>query len=157
MAATSESHTADVMGALVDVTAIFQELAGWLATQDGADTSDFICRMSRVERIEEDAFAIGRGNGFEFEWYAWADFDSKASILSIGMTVSWDASAWLLASSVTARSAHQEEVVLWEAIIDINDRPVVPAMRRLAKQIYDERAHLMVMFRARSRGHERAD
>src|SRR5262245_14257686 len=100
------------MRLLVEVFEIFKDLDRWLAVQPGVDSSSHECTMAPAQReAGEDWLTVGRGDGFEIEWYAWAE--SHPNIAAFTFSVGFDA-GWLVGYSLRGRAPHENEEVLYE-------------------------------------------
>lgn len=86
-------------------------IAAALRSLPGVRTVSHPCWMRTEERVAEDQYRTGRGEGFRVEWYAEADFTDGNSI-SFCQELSWHEGEWTIDASVRGNDDQGERVLL---------------------------------------------
>lgn len=100
-----------VVRALAEVSEKFRGIAARLRSLPNVRTVTPRCWMRTEERVAEDQYRVGRGDGFRVEWYADAEFADGAAI-SFGQELSWHEGEWAIDASIRANDALGERVLV---------------------------------------------
>ncbi len=96
---------------LATVSEVFLGLAASLRALDGVQKVSSPCWMRVEERVGDDHFRIGSGDGFRVEWYAEAEF-VDGRVLSFSQEVAWHDGEWVVDASARSSGAVGEDVLL---------------------------------------------
>ncbi len=100
-----------VLRSLAEVSEVFLRLAARLRSLADVRSVSHPCWMRTEERIGEDQFRVGTGQGFRFEWYAEGEF-VDGRVISFGQELFWHAGEWTIDASVRVNDAEGERVLL---------------------------------------------
>jgi hypothetical protein len=100
-----------VVRSLAAVSEVFLGLAASLRSLEDVQKVSSLCWMRAEERLGEDHFRLGSGDGFRIEWYAEAEF-VDGRVLSFSQEVAWHDGEWVVDASVRSSGADGEDVLL---------------------------------------------
>jgi hypothetical protein len=101
----------EVVRSLAEASEEFMAIAAALRSLPGVRTVSHPCRMRTEERVAEEQYRVGRGEGFRVEWYAEADFTDGSS-MSFCQELSWHEGEWIVDASVRGNDDQGERVLL---------------------------------------------
>ena len=96
-----------VVRLLAEINEAFIELAGVLRALPQASSVGHQYAIRKEERVGEDAFRVGMGDGFRVEWYADAEFVGRGA-LSFAEELAWHDGEWTIEAAVTTHDAEGE-------------------------------------------------
>jgi hypothetical protein len=101
----------EVVRSLAEVSEEFMRIAAALRSLPGVQAVSHPCWMRTEERVAEDQYRVGQGEGFRVEWYAEADFADGRSI-SFCQELSWHGGEWTVDASVRSNDEQGEHMLL---------------------------------------------
>jgi hypothetical protein len=134
-----------VVRSLVGVSEAFLEIAWELQSLSGVQTVTSPCFMRAEERVGEDQFRVGRGEGFRIEWYAEAEFGDRA--VSFSEELSWHAGEWVVDASVRANDAQGEHMLVeFPRRFAVTAQELVAEMRGQTQLLLERRGEALRCF-----------
>jgi hypothetical protein len=100
-----------VIRSLAAVSEAFLDLAASLRALEGVQKVSSPCWVRAEDRLGEDHFRVGSGDGFRIEWYAEAEF-RDGRVLSFSQEVSWHDGEWVVDASARSNGADGEDVLV---------------------------------------------
>jgi hypothetical protein len=100
-----------VLHSVAEVSEAFLKLATRLQARADVRRAKDTIWIRLEERVEEDHFRIGQGEGFRVEWYTEGEF-SNGRDLSFGQELSWHDGAWFVEASVRNIYAAGEDLLI---------------------------------------------
>lgn len=106
------SEAVAVVTAIVDVGAVFFDIARALRARPDVLKVHSVCDMERQRRYSDGIVGLHEGDGFGIQWYADADFADRARSLSFRLDLSWFEGEWRIESDIRAADADGYDVII---------------------------------------------
>ena len=100
-----------VVRSLAETSEAFLEIAAALRSLPDAPTVSHPCWMRTEERVGEDQYLVGRGDGFRVEWYAEGEF-SDGRAISFSLDLAWHDGEWTVDASIRANDDEGEHILV---------------------------------------------
>ncbi len=100
-----------VVRSMAEVSEAFVRIADSLGRRSDVRRVARPCWLRAEDRLGEDHFRVGAGEGFRAEWYAEAEFVDDR-VLTFSQEVAWHDGEWIVDASVRSIVDGQELVIL---------------------------------------------